>query len=70
MDNVCDAMGYDMHTFNKTPNTSPNSSPVTRGLGALTSDVSDVSLLRDFSREQLIKHIGLLRNVFFRRKSC
>ena len=62
MENVRDAMGYDMHSCDEPPNSSPNSSPVSRGLGASTTDVSDTSLLRDLSREQLIKRIGLLGN--------
>ena len=62
MENVRDAMGYNTQSHDVPPNMSPNSSSMSRGLGASTTDVDDQSLLGDLTRKQLIKLIGLLRN--------
>ena len=62
MENVRGAMGYNTQSRDVHPKTCPNSSPVSRGLGASTTDVNDASLLGDLSCEQLIRLIGLLRN--------
>ena len=60
MENVRDAMGYNTQSRDVPPNMSPNSSPVSRGLGASTTKVDDQSLLGDLARKQLIKLVGLL----------
>ena len=46
-ENVRDAMGYNTLSRDVPHNMSPNSSPVSRGLGASTTDIDDALMLWD-----------------------
>ena len=55
MENVRDDLGYNTQSRDVSPNMSCNSSPVSRGLVASTTDADDQTLSEDLTRKQLIK---------------